>query len=56
MSNITIKNSNLSLKSLNDLYTQAVLNLIKSNFYANADEIDYLIEVIKKAIKQEECS
>ncbi|MCX7883661.1 MAG: hypothetical protein N2448_01310 [Caloramator sp.] len=54
MSNLTIKNSNLSHERLNELYTQAVLNLIKSNFPTNVDEIEYLIEVIKKSIKQEE--
>ncbi|KRQ87805.1 hypothetical protein ABG79_00610 [Caloramator mitchellensis] len=54
MSNITIKSPNVSCQSLNDLYTQAVLNLIKSKFSQNADEIEYLIEVLKKAYAQEE--
>lgn len=54
MSNPTIKNSNCSCKSLNDLYTQAVLSLIKSKISQNADEIEYLIEVLKKETEREE--
>lgn len=42
-------NSKSNPKRLNELYTQAVLNLIKSKLSPNADEVDYIIKLLNDA-------
>lgn len=54
MSNQIVITSSENPKRLNELYTQAVLDLIQSRFSTSLDEIDYLIEVLKEAKKQED--
>lgn len=55
MSNqITVINKESNLKRLNDLYTDAVLEIIKSRLSSNPNEIEYLIQLLKSCSKTEE--
>lgn len=55
MSNqINVINKESNLKRLNDLYTDAVLEIIKSRLSSNPNEIEYLIQLLKSCSKTEE--
>ncbi|SHE57989.1 hypothetical protein [Caloramator proteoclasticus] len=55
MSNqITVIQNESNLKRLNDLYTDAVLDIIKSRLPSNPNEIEYLIQLLKACSNLEE--
>lgn len=55
MSNqITVIQNESNLKRLNDLYTDAVLDIIKSRLSSNPNEIEYLIQLLKACSNSEE--
>ncbi|WP_156897916.1 hypothetical protein [Caloramator sp. ALD01] len=55
MSNqITVIQNESNLKRLNDLYTDAVLEIIKSRLSSNPNEIEYLIQLLKACSNSEE--